>query len=137
MGYSGRTVRPRPWGECPVLRRIRRRVEAAVGMQFNTVLCNLYRTGEDTVGWHADNESVYGPTPTIATVSLGAARGFDLRENATPNRKLRIELQPGSLLVMSGDTQQRWQHSVPRRKALREERINLTFRQIQDETGGK
>jgi len=128
--YSGRTVQPRPWAECPAVRRLRELVERATGESFNTVLCNRYRSGQDTMGWHADNEAVYGPTPTIASVSLGAERDFDLREVNAPKRRLRVRLLSGSLLVMLGCTQQFWQHSVPRRKAVSEERINLTFRQV-------
>eukprot|EP00928_Gymnodinium_smaydae_P090199 TRINITY_DN7403_c0_g1_i2.p1 TRINITY_DN7403_c0_g1~~TRINITY_DN7403_c0_g1_i2.p1 ORF type:complete len:257 (-),score=36.50 TRINITY_DN7403_c0_g1_i2:79-825(-) len=129
--YSGRTVRPRPWDECPLVARIRRRVESATGERFNTVLCNRYRNGDDTVGWHADDEKVYGKDPTIASVSLGAVRDFDLREHDNKDgRRIRIRLASGSLLVMSGRTQHFWQHSLPRRKRLQEERINLTFRKI-------
>eukprot|EP00913_Durusdinium_trenchii_P031735 g29720.t1 len=86
--------------------------------------------GEDAMGWHSDNEQVYGPKPTIASVTLGAERDFDLREGKGGGARLRVRLAHGSLLVMSGATQECWQHSLPRRKALKDERINLTFRRI-------
>lgn len=128
--YTGRTVRPRPWKECAVVERIRRRVEEVTGESFNTVLCNRYRSGDDTVGWHADDEAVYGREPTIASVSLGAERDFDLRRKDDPQKKLRISLRSGSLLVMGGQTQRLWHHCLPRRKKVSEERINMTFRKI-------
>jgi len=128
--YSGRTVEPLPWSRAAVLQEIKKHVEEATGETFNSVLCNRYRNGSDTVGWHADNESIYGPKPTIASVTLGAERDFDMREGKGGAGRLRIRLKHGSLLVMSGATQDRWQHSLPRRKALKDERINLTFRRV-------
>lgn len=113
-------------------KEIKKRVEQTTGETFNSVLCNRYRNGSDTVGWHADNESIYGPKPTIASVTLGAERDFDLREGkgGTGAGRLRIRLAHGSLLVMSGATQDRWQHSLPRRTTVKDERINLTFRRV-------
>mmetsp|Transcript_34669 Transcript_34669/g.79877 ORF Transcript_34669/g.79877 Transcript_34669/m.79877 type:complete len:233 (-) Transcript_34669:22-720(-) len=128
--YSGRTIKPMPWSRSPVLQEIRKAVEEITGESFNSVLCNMYRNGNDTVGWHADNEPVYGPNPTIASVTLGAERDFDLKECKDGPGRFRVRLGHGSLLVMSGATQHRWQHSLPRRKSVEEERINLTFRNI-------
>lgn len=127
--YTGRTVRPHPWSECPTLELIRRRVEGATGARFNTVLCNRYRGGNDCMGLHADDEAVYGPAPTIASLSLGAERDFDIRLRQGTARH-RISLRSGSLLVMAGRMQDFWKHGVPRRKRVTEERINLTFRRI-------
>ncbi|CAE8596326.1 unnamed protein product [Polarella glacialis] len=128
--YSGKTMIPLPWSEIPVLQQIRRLVQKATGETFNSVLCNRYRSGEDTNGWHADNEKVYDPQPTIASVTFGTERDFDLRQNGGRPGKLRIRLAHGSLLVMSGSTQEQWQHTLPRRKGLSAERVNLTFRRI-------
>ncbi|CAE7193405.1 ALKBH3, partial [Symbiodinium pilosum] len=132
--YSGRTIKPMPWSRAPVLQDIRRQVEKVTGETFNSVLCNRYRNGNDTMGWHADNEPIYGMRPTIASVTFGAERDFDLREGAGHAGgdvgRIRVRLAHGSLLVMSGATQECWQHSLPRRKGLKEERINLTFRKI-------
>ena len=41
-----------------------------------------------------------------------------------------IELDKGSLLIMSGKTQQYWEHQIPKTKKIVSERINLTFRSI-------
>jgi alkylated DNA repair dioxygenase AlkB len=93
------------------------------------VLCNLYRDGNDAMGWHADNEPELGSHPVIASVSLGCARRFDLRHKESGETH-RISLPAGSLLVMAGSTQQHWVHQVPRTKKVGEARINLTFRHI-------
>ncbi|CAK9107978.1 unnamed protein product [Durusdinium trenchii] len=78
--YSNRIIEPLPWSRSPVLQEIKALVENMTGESFNSVLCNRYRNGEDAMGWHSDNEQVYGPKPTIASVTLGAERDFDLRE---------------------------------------------------------
>ena len=78
--YSRKTVRGIPWHEAPeALRQLRRQVEKECCCQFNAALCNKYESGGDGVGWHADDEIVYGEQPTIASVSLGATRDFLLR----------------------------------------------------------
>ncbi|CAE7479092.1 ALKBH3 [Symbiodinium necroappetens] len=138
--YSGRTIEPLPWSRAPVLQDIRKEVESITGESFNSVLCNRYRNGDDTVGWHADNEPIYGPQPTIASVTFGAERDFDLKEcrkgSCRSAGRIRIRLAHGSLLVMSGATQECWQHSLPRRKGVQDERMDLTFRKVIESTKG-
>ena len=95
---------------------------------LNRVLLNLYRDGDDTVGWHSDDEPELGPNPTIASVSLGAARRFDLRHKDT-KETVKTLLRCGSVLMMTGRTQSQWSHQVPRTRKVSEPRINLTFRQ--------
>jgi len=130
--WSGILMKPLPW--TPMLISLRRRVEAAVdGVSFNSVLLNRYRSGNDTVAWHADNERDLGPEPVIASVSLGARRDFLLRHALRGDvPQFSISLSSGSLLLMTGRTQQCWEHSIPRRKGVNSERVNLTFRQIRD-----
>ena len=115
------------WEWMPTLADIRRRVEEASGTPFNSVLLNRYRSGADSMGWHADREPELGKEPVIASVSLGAARRFDLQHN-----KLRVvqsyQLKGGSLLVMRGRTQAEWRHRVPKEPKVQGERVNLTFR---------
>lgn len=127
--YSGIAMAPMPW--LPALDEVRRRVDVVTGASFNTVLLNLYRDGQDTVSWHADDEPELGPSPTIASVSLGAERDFVLRHKTRREvDDVTYSLPHGSLLIMRGNTQAEWMHSLPRRKGVTRERINLTFRRI-------
>lgn len=126
--WSGIRMEASPW--VPALREIRERLKVKTDIHFNTVLANLYRDGGDTVGWHADDEPELGPEPVIASVSLGAERDFVLQHKAKSNLKEIIRLPHGSLLLMRGRTQACWQHCVPRRKKVRDARINLTFRLV-------
>jgi alkylated DNA repair dioxygenase AlkB len=126
--YSGLTLQPLPWA-APV-QQIKQEVEKLAGATFNSCLLNYYRDGKDHLSWHSDNEALYGPQPTIASVSLGASRDFILRSIADSSVKIKLQLSQGDVLVMSGTMQQHWLHSVPKRKALSEPRVNLTFRSI-------
>lgn len=125
--YSGIEMRPEPW--TPLLLDIKAKVEKECDCSFNSVLVNLYNDGNDCIGYHADDEPTLGERPTIASVSLGAARDFLMRPTMPEAASLvSILLGHGDLLVMAGDTQKNWIHSLPRRRRVTEARINLTFR---------
>lgn len=128
--YSGTYFEPRPWPA--TLLPIRERLARELGTGFNSVLANLYRGGDDAMGWHSDDERELGVEPTIASVSLGATRRFVFKHREHADRKLALELTPGSLLVMSGGTQRHYRHALPRTRRAIGERINLTFRCVSD-----
>ena len=113
----------------PLLEQIRAELETFTGTAFNSVLVNLYRDGKDSVSWHSDNEAINGREPTIASVSLGATRRFDLRHKAT-KETVRADLEDGSLLVMSGLSQHCWVHQIAKTASQVGPRINLTFRRV-------
>ena len=123
-----------PW--TAQLTRLKQQVEKACTQRFNAVLLNYYRDGQDTMGWHADDETELGLQPCIASLSLGAARDIHFRPKSRACPPVHLNLQHGSLLLMRGDTQQHWQHHVPRRASCREPRLNLTFRFIYPDTPG-
>ena len=125
--YSGATHHPLPWTQ--ELLPLKDLVESLSGFSFNSVLGNFYRNGNDSIGWHADDERELGPRPLIASLSLGAERTFEIRHNGN-GEILRMPLHPGSLLIMSGDFQSCWKHRIPKDSAIQAPRINLTFRNI-------
>ncbi|PCI76511.1 MAG: alpha-ketoglutarate-dependent dioxygenase AlkB [SAR86 cluster bacterium] len=128
-GYSGVRLTPCPWHA--TVKSIHDSVAELSGTNFNSVLINFYRNGQDSVAWHADDEAELGDTPVIASVSLGAERIFELKhKQQTPARKYKLLLRHGSLLIMAGTMQQYWLHRLPKVKGLQEARINLTFRNI-------
>jgi alkylated DNA repair dioxygenase AlkB len=130
--YSGLTLDPLPWH--PLLRRLKNRVEESSGYRFNSVLANAYRDGSDSMGWHSDDEKELGPEPVIASVTLGAPRRFLLRPRkrgaGRPSASIALPLEHGSLLLMKGKSQQRFQHSLPRTRRKVGLRINLTYRLV-------
>ncbi|GCE65543.1 alpha-ketoglutarate-dependent dioxygenase AlkB [cyanobiont of Ornithocercus magnificus] len=106
------------------------RVANAAAETFNGCLLNLYRNGNDCMGWHADDEPELVCGATIASLSLGASRNFVLRHRYTSARAMLL-LEDGDLLLMYYPCQQDWQHSLPKRRKVIEQRINLTFRRFQ------
>jgi alkylated DNA repair dioxygenase AlkB len=125
--YSGVVHPPRPLS--PLLDAIRRRVESFTGRPFNSVLANLYRDGRDSVGWHRDSDYAHGGQPDIASVSFGATRRFELCDRATATRTA-VDLESGSLLVMSGEAVARWHHRLAKTSRPVGPRVNLTFRHM-------
>jgi alkylated DNA repair dioxygenase AlkB len=127
--YSGIIMNPESW--IPALLLIKERIEKVIELNFNSVLVNLYRNGKDYVSWHSDDEPELGNNPTIASVSLGETRRFQLRHKSNKNLDtVEIALNHGSLLIMKGSTQHFWKHQVPKTSKLLKARINLTFRVI-------
>ncbi len=126
--YSGLKKSGLPW--LPILLQLKQKIEAATASSFNSVLANLYRDQNDSVGWHADDEPELGQQPVIASLSLGQSRKFQLKHIQDKNLKQSIELTHGSLLIMQGNTQHCWQHQLPKSKQPMTERVNLTFRNV-------
>ncbi|MEB3185584.1 MAG: alpha-ketoglutarate-dependent dioxygenase AlkB [Cyanobacteriota bacterium] len=144
--YSGLANAIEPWS--PAAAELREALQQITGWRFNSLLLNRYRNGCDAMGWHADDEPELDPAAPIASLSLGAPRDFRLRPHPSPRRShgaptppgygdrtsclpFNIPLHSGDLLVMDPPTQLWWQHAVPRRLRLEQERLNLTFRVVQ------
>ena len=135
--FSGITLNPNDWNSDIDIIKIRDKVNDACEETFNSVLLNLYRDGNDHISWHSDNEKELGTNPTIASISLGCPRIFRIRRMDDHTIKRDIELNHGSLLIMKGETQHFWEHTVPPKsnkklslfdKSSLLKRINLTFR---------
>jgi alkylated DNA repair dioxygenase AlkB len=126
--YSGLTLQPNAWNKGLLF--IKDKIDKVANVQFNSVLMNWYRDGEDYINWHTDAEKELGKNPVIASVNFGEARDFIIRNNKDNSNKITIPLKHGTLLIMRGELQHFWQHSVPKRKRIKSSRFNLTFRVI-------
>lgn len=124
--YSGIERVAAPWHGAlrPLLDRLEERTE----VRFNYALCNFYPDGEAGIGWHADDERDIEADSTIASLSLGAARDFQMRLGKKGPACATVTLAHGSILLMGGATQRYYQHQVPKRAGVTTPRINLTFR---------
>lgn len=122
--YSGTVNVALPW--TPTLLEIKQKIEAVLG-RYNYCLLNRYRSGQDSVGMHADDEPGMGNV--IGSLSLGATRTFRIRHNRTTEAR-SFPVGHGTLIIMAGMMQQFWKHEVPKTKENVGERINLTFRHI-------
>lgn len=123
--YSGIDNQPQPW--LPLLLDVKLMVEGAAQHTFNSLLLNYYRSGQDSIGYHADDEPELGLNPVIGSLSFGGARSFVLKHNTT-KEKHTYNLTHGSLLIMAGTCQHFWKHALPKTTKNVGERINLTFR---------
>ncbi|KAL9253823.1 DNA oxidative demethylase ALKBH2-like protein [Drosera capensis] len=150
--YSGYKPHAYSWDDFPQLKELLQIVQKALpGSTFNSLLLNRYKGGNDYVAWHSDDETLYGDTPEIASVSFGCEREFLLKKKpirgsqdkgskeAPASKRLKksdtndqhsFVLKHGSLLVMRGYSQRDWMHSVPKRVKADSVRINLTFRHV-------
>lgn len=126
--YSNITMMPQKMSV--ELNQIKTDIEAVCSHEFTTVLLNLYRTGADSNGWHADNEKELGKNPTIASLSFGATRLFHFKHRTIKKEHYKLHLDHGSLLIMKGEMQHFWLHQIPKTKKEVDERINLTFRTL-------
>ncbi|RNC84936.1 MAG: alpha-ketoglutarate-dependent dioxygenase AlkB [Winogradskyella sp.] len=126
--YSNITMYPKPFPG--YILDIKKRVESIAHHEFNTVLLNLYRNGNDSNGWHSDNEKELGKHPIIASVTFGEERPFHFKHRQLKEQRHKIILKHGSLLIMKGTMQSHWLHQIAKTRKVIEERINLTFRTI-------
>lgn len=126
--YSGIKLAPSPWTDA--LLTLKSSVEELIGHSFNSAFLNLYRNGEDYMGWHRDNEKALGSNPIIASVSLGEKRLFKLKHINNNSIKYDCELNSGCLLVMAGKIQHYWKHCLPKSRKAGNPRVNITLRQV-------
>ncbi|HEY7508608.1 MAG TPA: alpha-ketoglutarate-dependent dioxygenase AlkB [Vicinamibacteria bacterium] len=104
------------------------RVAETTGVPFNTVGLNLYRDGRDSVAPHNDHLNEIREGFPIGLLSLGAMRRMTIRAKVPPRRVMHLDLEPGSLLMMSYETQLHYTHGVPKTRGPVGERISLAFR---------
>ena len=129
--YQYSNIIMQPLQFTPLLKELKEDIDKISGTSFSTCLLNLYRDGQDSNGWHADDEKELGKNPVIASLSLGEERRFHLKHKNNKDLKHKIVLEHGSLLLMKGATQHNWLHQIPKTRKSIGERINLTFRVIQ------
>lgn len=126
--YSGIKMVAVEW--TPILYKLKMQLEKDLGAQFNSVLINYYRDGQDHMSYHADDELELGAAPTIASLSFGETRSFQLKHKFIKDKKIVIPIAHGSLVVMKGELQQFWVHKIAKTAKKINPRVNLTFRYI-------
>jgi len=119
----------------PMLREMAEALSARYPVQFDRIWVNLYRDGQDSVAWHGDRNRLVMTRPMVATVSLGARRKFLLRERGTSRTLHRLEPGHGDLVVMGGECQAEWEHTVPKTKKPVGARMSVTIRHSEPAAG--
>lgn len=113
------------------IQSVKAKIERLIDVEFNSVLCNFYKNGNDSISWHSDNEPELDPNSPIVSVSFGATRIFEIKENST-SKVTKIPLIDGSVFIMPAGFQDKYQHRIPKEPKIQTPRINLTFRNIYD-----
>ena len=109
--------------------------------QFNSALVNKYRSGNDSIRAHQDNLEIWGENPIVASLSFGTTRSFILQKVFFDKNNIKsmkrdqdepicIRLAKGDLLIMAGETQKEYVHSIPPEPECKGTRFNVSFRNI-------
>jgi alkylated DNA repair dioxygenase AlkB len=112
----------------PVLSEAASRVASATGTPFNSVGLNYYRDGRDSVAPHNDHLYEIVARHPIALISLGATRRMTIRSKTKPRRIFDLDLEDGSLLLMSYETQLHYDHGIPKTRSATGSRISVALR---------
>jgi len=112
----------------PMLREMAGALSKRYPVEFDRIWVNLYRDGLDSVAWHGDRNRLVMTRPMVATVSLGARRKFLLRRRGESRTLHRLEPGHGDLVVMGGECQAEWEHTVPKTKQPVGARMSVTIR---------
>lgn len=131
MNYSNINFEAKPLTK--TLDQIRKKIEKETSSNYNSVLMNLYRNGNDSMGWHSDDENIYNPIAPIASLSLGGSRLMKFKKKIKKGlgkKTLKLRLDTGDLIIMKYPTQEMLKHAIPKSSMNIDERINLTFRSV-------
>lgn len=131
MNYSNINFEAKPLTK--TLDQIRKKIEKETSSNYNSVLMNLYRNGNDSMGWHSDDENIYNPIAPIASLSLGGSRWMKFKKKTKKGlgkKTLKLRLDTGDLIIMKYPTQEMLKHAIPKSSMNIDERINLTFRSV-------
>lgn len=123
--YSQKSRIAQPWPD--FIYDIKLKLDKLCGVTFNSCLGNLYHNGNESMGWHADNEKCMKKGAAIASLSIGADRRFSFKHKGT-KQTANVLLENGSVLIMQGATQENWLHALPKSTKTQQPRVNLTFR---------
>ncbi|MBV9720014.1 MAG: alpha-ketoglutarate-dependent dioxygenase AlkB [Candidatus Eremiobacteraeota bacterium] len=112
----------------PTLAEAAVRAAKAARTPFNSAGLNLYRDGRDSVAPHNDHLYEIVAGYPIALISLGATRLMTIRSKVKPRRVFDIDLEEGSLLLMSYETQLHYDHGIPKTRAAVGPRLSIALR---------
>lgn len=113
----------------PALMRICKQIEQQIGFLPNNCLINLYLDGKSKMGYHSDQTDILAPNTGVAILSLGLTRSLRYRNINNKEEKIDYPLASGSLLYMTQEVQNIWQHAIPKSN-IDQPRMSLTFRKI-------
>jgi len=127
--FTGVEVKGKTWSDIPSLNKMKEYIWEKLDVPVNFVLVNMYRDGNDYIGYHSDDEKDLDKKHPIVSLSFGAERPFLLKHKVTGKTHEKV-LKDNSCIIMKPPCQKLYKHSLPKRKKVKKPRINLTFRVI-------
>lgn len=119
-----------PFQEFPAeIAAIVEKLVPVIGFRANNCLINYYLDGKSKMGYHSDQTDILEDNTGIAIVSVGEVRSLKFRNIADPERFETYDLHPGSLIYMTQEIQETWQHAIPKSNT-KNGRMSLTFREL-------
>ncbi len=95
----------------------------------NNCLINYYLDGKSKMGFHSDQTDILHNGTGVAILSVGATRILRFRKIDNHELIRDFELPSGSLIYMTSEVQNKWQHAIPKSE-INKGRMSLTFRKI-------
>jgi alpha-ketoglutarate-dependent dioxygenase alkB family protein 2 len=127
--FTGVSIEGKTWNDAPILNNIKEYIHKELNVPVIFVLVNLYRDGNDYIGYHSYDEKDLDNRYPIVSLSFGAERTFLLKHKITGKTHEKL-LNNNSCIIMKPPCQSLYKHSVPKRTKIKTSRINLTFRVI-------
>lgn len=133
--FSGTTVKANNWNNSDYIskqiKKIRDKVSQRFNCEFNYVLINRYRDGDQCIGFHSDDEKDLEEDSPIVGISFGSSREITFKHKEK-NITKKILLTNGSAYCMHYPTNRKWKHAILRTKTSVAPRISLTFRKMKN-----
>jgi alkylated DNA repair dioxygenase AlkB len=126
--YSGKTMTA--YAPTEFVSSIFSAVEKETGTTYDVVLFNWYKDGQQSIGWHSDDEKELSGK-CIASLSYGTERDFVLREKQDHSKRWSIPLGHGDLFCILKDYQTKLKHNIPKHIHIKNKKFNLTFRSLE------
>lgn len=125
--YSNQLSKSKPMSPCLLL--LLETINSHFDYNYNGILVNLYKTGDDYISAHSDDETGLDKSGAgVVAISYGATRKFRIRDKKTREKIIDIPMTSGLIIKMDGDFQKKYTHEVPIERRVKEERISFTFR---------
>ena len=124
--YSRQIMKSQPLTESLV--KLLAMINSKYDADFNGILINEYKDGNNSIGAHSDDETGLSKNAGIVAISYGSTRKFRIRNKKTKQIVKDISMEHGDILQMKGNFQKEFTHEIPVEKKVTESRISFTFR---------
>ena len=108
----------------PWLSSLCQKLKLQLTFDAEQVIINEYTPGQQITP-HIDAPHLFGPV--VASLSLCSKADMIFSNQKNGGTKIPVPLDPGSLVILTGDSRSRWLHSIA---PVKEYRLSVTFRTV-------